>query len=185
MSGFFLYQSQWKMLQPTVSIGKLVATFGLKGELVLSHGLGKKSDFKGIAVLFLEMNRGNQIPYFLESAKPKSNTETWVKLEGLDSKEAAAKVLQKQVWMAEDVFQKAVAANATIALLGYTVTEDGKIIGIVSEVIEQPHQVLCAVMVAGKEALIPLNESTLVNIDRRKKNIKVSLPEGLLDIYLT
>lgn len=172
------------MLQPTVSIGKLVATFGLKGELVLSHGLGKKSDLKGISVLFIEINRGNQIPYFLESAKPKSVTETWVKFEGVDSKEAATKILQKQVWMEEETFQKVVASNATIALLGYTITEDGKMIGTVSEVIEQPHQVLCAVMVEGKEALIPLNESTLLDIDRRKKNIKVSLPEGLLDIYI-
>jgi len=185
MSGFFIYQLFKKMLQPTVSIGKLVATFGLKGELVLSHGLGKKSDFKGVAVLFVEMIRGNQIPYFLENAKPKSITETWIKFEGIDSKETACAILQKQVWMVENAFQKAVATNATIALLGYTVTEAGKLIGTVSEVIEQPHQVLCAVMVGEKEVLIPLNESTLMNIDRIKKIIMVSLPDGLLDIYLT
>jgi 16S rRNA processing protein RimM len=173
------------MLQSTVSIGKIVATFGLKGELVLSHGLGKKSDFKGVTVLFVEMNRGNEIPYFLENAKPKSVAETWIKFEGIDSKEAAASLLQKQVWMAEDAFQKAVAAKAIIALLGYTVIEDGKLIGTVCEVIEQPHQVLCAVMVGEKEVLIPLNESTLINIDRKKNNIRVSLPEGLLAIYLT
>jgi 16S rRNA processing protein RimM len=35
-----------------------------------------------------------------------------------------------------------------------------------------------------KKALIPLHEETLLGIDRKKKIVDVSLPEGLLDIYL-
>ncbi len=172
-------------MQSTVSVGKLVATFGFKGKLVLLHALGSRAELAGVKALFVEMVRGSQLPYFLEQAKAKSNTETWLKFEGIDSKEAASALLQKQVWMLEADFEKAVAPNATIALLGYMVVEAGNEIGLVSEIIEQPHQVLCAVMVDEKEVLIPLNESTLKNIDRRKKKILVELPEGLLDIYLS
>ena len=32
-------------------IGKFVASFGLKGELVLKHNLGKKSSLKGIQAI--------------------------------------------------------------------------------------------------------------------------------------
>ena len=35
-----------------------------------------------------------------------------------------------------------------------------------------------------KEVLIPLNESTLKKIDRKKKEVHVNLPDGLLEIYL-
>jgi 16S rRNA processing protein RimM len=35
-----------------------------------------------------------------------------------------------------------------------------------------------------KEVLIPLNEKTLKKIDRKKKQVYVTLPEGLLEIYL-
>jgi len=171
-------------MKADVSVGKLVATFGLKGELVLLHALGGKTDLKDVKVLFIEQQRGSTIPYFVESAKAKSNTETWVKLEGINTKEAAAFLLQKNAWMTETDFNRQVKPNATIALLGYKVLEDGKEIGIISEIIEQPHQVLCAVMVEGKEALIPLNESTLAGIDRRKKTVSVKLPDGLLEIYL-
>jgi 16S rRNA processing protein RimM len=59
-----------------------------------------------------------------------------------------------------------------------------KPIGKVLEVIEQPLQILLRLEIQGKEVLVPLNESTLVGIDRKKQVINVSLPEGLLDIYL-
>ena len=171
-------------MKADVSVGKLVATFGLKGELVLLHALGGKADLKDVKVLFVEQQRGSTIPYFLESAKAKSAEETWVKLEGINTKEAAAILLQKNAWLTEADFNRHVKPNATIALLGYTVVENGKEIGIISEIIEQPHQVLCAVMVQEKEALIPLNESTLKGIDRKKKTVNVTLPDGLLEIYL-
>jgi 16S rRNA processing protein RimM len=168
----------------TISIGKLVATFGLKGELVLVHGLGGKTELKGVKVLFVEMQRGATLPYFLEYSKPKSSSETWVKLDGIETKEQAVTLLQKQVWLEETDFNRLVKPNATIALLGYEIVEDKKAIGIIGEIIEQPHQVLCSVLVGQKEALIPLNEATLKGIDRKKRQVYVELPEGLLDIYL-
>ena len=53
------------------------------------------------------------------------------------------------------------------------------------EVIEQPHQLLCRLDIKGKEVLVPLSENTLQKIDHRKKQVLVTLPDGLLDIYLT
>jgi 16S rRNA processing protein RimM len=35
-------------------IGKLAASTGLKGELVLQHNLGKKTTLKGLEAIFLE-----------------------------------------------------------------------------------------------------------------------------------
>jgi 16S rRNA processing protein RimM len=167
-----------------ISIGKLVATFGLKGELVLVHALGGKTTLTDVKAIFVEMTRGSLIPYFLESSRPKSVTETWVKLEDVQTKEDASKLLQKQIWVEEADFNKLVKPNATIALLGYQVVEQNKPIGLIGEIIEQPHQVICSILVGNNEALIPLNESTLVKIDRKAKKVFVTLPEGLLDIYL-
>lgn len=171
-------------MQNKISIGKLVATFGLKGELILLHALGGKTELTGTKVLFVEVNRGSMLPYFLEYSKAKSATETLVKLEGIQTKEEGIKLLQKNIWVEEADFNRLVKPNATIALLGYAVIEENREIGIIGEIIEQPHQVLCSVMVEGKEALIPLNESTLVRIDRKTKKVFVNLPAGLLDIYL-
>jgi 16S rRNA processing protein RimM len=171
-------------MDETVSIGKFVATFGLKGELVLKHGLGKKSDLKGLTVLFLEEKGGSKLPYFVAAARAKSEDESLIQLEEIQTKEAAQRLTYKPVWIRDADFEKFVAKNAPISLIGYTVVENRKPLGVISEVIEQPHQVLCTVEVSGKEAYIPLHEETLMGIDRKKKEVHVQLPEGLLAIYL-
>ncbi len=164
-------------------IGKFVATHGVKGDLILVHNLGKKTSLKGLAAIFIEEAKESFIPYFIEKSTIRSETETVLKLEGLNSKESAKKVYPKEVWISEADFKKYTAPSAPIALLGFEMIEDGKLLGIITEVIEQPHQVLCTILVNGKEALIPIHEESLVNVDQKKKQVHVSLPDGLLEIY--
>jgi 16S rRNA processing protein RimM len=40
-------------------------------------------------------------------------------------------------------------------------------------------------MYQGNEALIPLHEESLEKIDKKKKQVHVKLPDGLLDIYIS
>jgi 16S rRNA processing protein RimM len=165
-------------------IGKIVATYGFAGELVLLHALGKKSSLKGLKALFLEEKNGSVLPWFIESARIKSETEIFLKLEGIHTKEAATPVLQKEVWLPEEDFKKYAARSAPASLLGYEVIHEGKSLGNILELIEQPHQMLCRLEIEAKEVLIPLNESSLKKVDQKKKQVVVELPEGLLEIYL-
>lgn len=164
--------------------GKLVAVVGLKGELLLKHTLGKKASLKGLQAIFVEDKKDSFMPWFMESTRIKSDEETYIKLEGVDTREAAAKLSQKEIWLPEPDFKKLAAKSAPVSLLGYTIIENGEAIGEIAEVIEQPHQLLCRLDIKGKEVLIPLNESTLKKIDHKKKQLLVTLPDGLLDIYL-
>lgn len=165
-------------------MGKLVAVFGLKGEMVLKHALGKKSSLKGLAAIFIEEKKESFLPWFVESAKIKSEEDVYIKLEGIDTREAAMKLMQKEVWIPEADFKKLAAKSAPASILGYTIIDDGKPLSEILEVIEQPHQLLCRLEMNEKEVLIPLNEQTIGNIDHKKKQVNVSLPDGLLEIYL-
>ncbi len=160
-----------------------MATFGLKGEVILKHALGKKVALKGVEALFVEMTKGNNIPYFIEHAKAKDHEEIYVKLEGCDTKESSHKLIAKQVWLTEEDFRKQAGKQSAISLLGYSIINEGDNIGTINEVIEQPHQVLLGIQYKGNEALIPLHDETLDNIDHKKKEVHVTLPDGLLDIY--
>ena len=168
----------------TVSIGKFVATFGLQGELILKHALGKKTGLKDLKVLFTEDKSGAQLPYFISSAKAKNHDEVYIKLEGVDTKEAAQLLARKTVWLKKEDFEKHAAPAASISLIGFTIIENGIALGQVTEVIEQPHQVLCTILIDNKEVFIPLHEESLIKLDRKNKAVHVSLPAGLLDIYL-
>jgi len=171
-------------MQEHIHIGKLVATVGLKGELLLKHILGKKTVFKQGDVLFIEIEKNIQLPYFIEKSTSKNNTETILKFESLAIKEQAAKLLQKKIWLAKNDFEKHVSKTAPVNLMGFSVIENEKILGEVQAVIEQPQQILLQINVLQKEVLIPLHEQTLKKIDRKKKQVHVVLPEGLLDVYL-
>ena len=164
-------------------IGKLVSAFGLNGEVVLKHNLGKKSSLKGLAAIFLEERKESFIPWFIESTKIKSEEEVYLKLEGVNTREQTIKLIQKEVWLPEADFKKFSAASSPINLLGYKIIEDGKPLGKILEVIEQPHQLLCRIDLNGKEALIPLHEETIVKLDKKKQEVIVELPPGLLEIY--
>lgn len=165
-------------------IGKLVGTFGLKGELVLKHNLGKKTSLKGLKAIFVEERKESFIPWFIENTKIKNEEEIYLKLESINVREQAIKLTQKEVWLPEEEFKKFSAKSSPINLLGYDIVEGEQVLGKILEVIEQPHQILCRIEFNNKEAYIPLHEETIQKIDRKKQQVIVLLPPGLLEIYL-
>lgn len=164
-------------------IGKFAASFGLKGELVLQHSLGKKTSLKGLETIFTEEGKDNFMPWFITGTSIKNDAETFIKLDGIDTKETARKLTPKEAWITEADFKKFAAKSSAIALLGFSLINEGVDLGEIMEVIEQPHQVLCAILLDGKEALIPIHEESLEKIDQKKRQVHVVLPDGLLDIY--
>lgn len=164
-------------------IGKLASSFGLKGELVLQHSLGKKTSLKGLETIFIEDKKDSFLPYFIQSTSIKNEQEIFIKLEGIETKETARKLTPKEVWLAEDDFKKFAAKSAPISMLGFHLINDKVDLGEILEVIEQPHQILCSILLNGKEALIPIHEASLEKIDQKSKKIFVTLPDGLLEIY--
>ncbi|NCT93628.1 MAG: 16S rRNA processing protein RimM [Chitinophagaceae bacterium] len=167
-----------------VHIGKLAAPFGVKGELILQHALGKKTALKGLEVLFVEEQKGSFLPYFMEEARIKDEEETYLKLEGVNTRETAQRIAGRNVWFTQEDFRKQAGKSAPLSLLGYElITDEGEELGPVEAVIEQPHQVLLRISLNGKEALIPLHEESLDRVDHTKKKLYVILPDGLLDIY--
>ena len=164
-------------------IGKLAASFGLKGELVLEHSLGKKTSLKGLQKIFIEQGKENFLPFFINGVNIKNDREVYLKLEGIDTKETARKLTPKEAWLTEEDFKKYAAASSPIAMLGFHLIHEGNDLGEILEVIEQPHQILCAILLNGKEALIPIHEESLEKIDTKNKKVFVVLPDGLLDIY--
>jgi 16S rRNA processing protein RimM len=165
------------------SIGKIVATFGVAGELIAEHHLGKKTSLKGLETIYVEVKKDELLPYFIEGIRIKTANEIYVKLEGINTKEAARVLVRKQVWLEESEFHKYAGKSAAISLLGFHIIDNGVDIGEILEVIEQPHQLLCRISLEGKDALIPIHEETLQKLDKKKKQVAVDLPDGLLDIF--
>lgn len=186
-SGFFCVQRLsafiLQQMEKYFKIGKIVATHGVTGKVVLQHSLGKVSDLKGTEAIFLEIQKDNLLPYFIKSATSKNEEQTFLELEQIGSPESAKKILRKEVWLAQRDFEKHRHASAPISLLGFTAFDQKENLGEILEVIEQKHQTLCKVMLGKNEAWLPVHEETLKHVDAKKRQVFLQLPDGLLDVY--
>ena len=87
------------------NIGKIVSSFGVRGEMVIIHHLGPKLAISKIKVIFLEPKKDELLPYFVEYAKKRGQDELLVKLEGVETKESVTKFLRREVWIRESEVQ--------------------------------------------------------------------------------
>jgi 16S rRNA processing protein RimM len=116
--------------------GKLVAVHGLKGELILKHELGKKSSLKDVKAIFIEDKKDSFFPWFIETAKARSAEEVLLKLETIDTREAAAKLSQKEIWLTEEDFKTIVCKiSARPIYFGYTIINDKERLSEILEVL--------------------------------------------------
>jgi len=166
------------------NIGKIVSGFGLKGELIVQHHLGKKIAVTKIKVIFLEQKKDELLPYFVENIRKKGDDELYLKLEGINSKEEVSKYIRRDVWMREEEVHTHTQKNNPIGWVGYRILDQGRDLGSIIEIIEQPHQILCRLEIDSKEVLIPINEQTLEKIDHKSRTLVLNLPDGLLEVYL-
>jgi len=168
-----------------LKLGKIISAHGLTGELLLEHTLGKATSLKKVEVLFIEDYKKALLPYFVATTRKKTANAVFITLEGINTRESAQQLVWGAVWIPEELYHQLSSKNAPANLLGYQIVEHEKEIGIISEVIEQPQQLLCKVFIQEQEVLIPLHEDSLLSIDHTAKKVFVQLPDGLLDIYLS
>ena len=68
-------------------------------------------------------------------------------------------------------------------LNGFTLTDSNSgFSGTITSVLQNPGQLLAVVNAPGGEIFVPLHPDLIVRIDRKRKSIEMSLPEGLVKL---
>jgi len=167
-----------------IRIGKIAATHGLQGALILTHIVGNARWLKKEEPLFLEMQKGSFIPFFISASKAANDEEYVVNLEETTTVEAARKLVGKHVYVNETVLSK-YAANSPLLWIGFKVNDANKgELGVVDDMMHTSTQWIARMIINGKEVLLPLVNETIESIDLKKKTLYLDLPEGLLEVYL-
>lgn len=167
-----------------IRIGKIVATHGLGGDVIMTHVAGRKNWLKKDDVLFVALRRDSHIPFFVTHIKSAGVDELIVHLEDTDTVEAAKRLIAKEVFVKEEVLEKSGATDSPLVWIGFEMQDAalGKI-GLITDVFQTPTQWLAAVDHEGHEVLVPLIAPVLRRTDVTRKVVEVQLPEGLLDVY--
>ena len=110
-----------------------------------------------------------------------------VKFEGVDSENDARILLRKNLFLPAQVLPKLSGKNFyDHEVEGFTVidTKFGEV-GIIESVIDLQVNPLLQIMNGSKEVLIPLIEGIVQELDRKKKTMTITAPEGLIELYLS
>jgi len=167
-----------------IRIGKVVATHGLNGALILTHVVGNSNWLKKGQVILLEMQKGSYIPYFIAQFKVNNDKEYVINVEDIDKIESAKRLVTKHVYVDEDILS-AYAKQSPLLWIGFNVIDKTKgRIGTIQDVSQTGYQWLAKVIYVGVEVLIPLIDEMIEKIDIKTKTIEVVLPDGLLEVYL-
>ncbi len=165
-------------------VGKIVATHGLQGAVVLQQIIDNTGWLNKGDVLFIELKRESFIPYFVETAKPANDTEYIITLDDVTSAEDAKKLVGKTVYAKEEVLEKA-KVDSPLMYIGFNLVDKTKGgIGTIEDVLLMGKQWIARLTVDGKEVLVPLVEDMILDVNYKNKFLRMDLPDGLLEIYL-
>jgi len=167
-----------------IRVGKIVATHGLTGSMILTHVIGSSDWLKNEHVLLVEMQKGSYIPYFVAKCKANNAKEYIIEVEDINKIESAKKLVTKHVYVDEAIL-KGYEKQSPLLWIGFILIDKEKgQIGKIEDVVQTGNQWLARLTYHNTEVLIPLIEPLIEKLDIKSKTIKMTLPEGLLEVYL-
>lgn len=165
-------------------VGKIVAVHGLQGAVVLKQIIDDRSWLKKGDALFIELKRDSFIPYFVETAKAANDEDYIITLDDVTNAEDARVLVNKTVYAKEEVLETA-KVDSPLMYIGFNLVDKEKGgLGVIEDVLLVGPQWLARLTIEGKEVLIPLVPDMILDVNKRNKFIRMSLPEGLLEVYL-
>jgi 16S rRNA processing protein RimM len=163
-------------------IGYILKPHGLKGQVTVSLDPEAPEDFSPVKTLFLQNNE-RLLPYFIEAISLKGN-KAYLKLEEVNSPEEAQAISKSPIYLPKTQRPKSGRGEFyDDEVIGFEVFDTtlgllGKIVTVVSA---GPNKLL-SVDHNQKEVLIPLNSPFIDGVNKSRKKITVTLPDGFLEI---
>lgn len=163
-------------------IGKLGKPHGVKGELTFMFE-DDVFDTTDCDYLVLDME-GILVPFFLQEYRFKSNEVVLVKFEGVDTQERARELTGHDVYFPRHLAEEQETASWA-EIIGYRLVNDrdGIPVGVIRSVDDTTVNVLFEVdKPNGHRLLVPASEELITAIDKGRREITLTIPEGLMEL---
>ena len=160
-------------------IGRLGKAHGVKGEVSLQFD-DDIFDRVDADYLVLDID-GILVPFFMEEYRFRSDTVCLVKFCGIDTLQRAQELTGCDVYFPRALAEEADEQPSLASLIGYAIVDvtDGKIVGRITAIDDSTQNILFELE---DGLLIPANDDLIDVIDVEQQQIKMNIPQGLLDI---
>jgi len=162
---------------------------GKQGELIIKLDVDFPEEYKKLESVLIQINRTDTslIPFFISNTQLQNNGTIRIKIDDINSFDEAKALVGKEVYLPMNTLPKLTGNKFYYhEVINFKVidTNLGEI-GNITKILEYPTQAIFEVLNPnGKEILIPIIDEVIVTVDRENKNITVTTPEGLVELYL-
>ncbi len=167
-------------VQDFVEVGKIVKTHGVNGEVIVElDNPAILEDTTEPVVLEIE---GLRVPFFIAQARAVSAQRARVQFDCTHTEQRAKTLVGCKFFVSPDVFDDIDDEYASpSAIVGFSVVD--KRHGDIGKVLSVDNLNINPIMVVGeKQTLIPFHPEFVSKIDFRKRQVRVALPDGLLNL---
>lgn len=167
-------------------LGHITKTHGIKGELVFFLDVDDPSQYDDLESVLIEV-KGELLPFFIESISI-NRDRAIVALEDINTIEQAERLIKCPLYLPLDNLEPITDPDRFYyhEITGFRVVDaDAGKLGTIVTVYTMATQDLIVMAYQGQEILIPVNSAIVQGVDRATKQLNVTLPEGLLDVYLS
>ena len=166
-------------------LGKIVSKYSFKGEVLVKLDADDPELYENMESVFVSM-RNNLIPFFIDKCRLHKSSLLRIDFEEVKTEEAADAIMGSELYLPLS-FLPELKGNKFYfhEIIGFHIHDQvhGDI-GTITGVNDTTSQALFEVEKGEKQLLIPITDEIITKVDREKKMIFVSTPEGLVDLYL-
>ena len=162
-------------------LGTVVAKYSFKGEVLIKLDTDDPEAYLSLHSFLLE-NESRLIPYFTTKVQLHKSQLLRVSVEGIESEKQADIMIGKSVYLPLDQLPKLADDQFYFhEIIGFEVIDplQGPI-GTITGVNDASSQVLLEVEYKNRQILIPLVDELIQQLDKKQKQLYLSIPEGLL-----
>lgn len=162
-------------------IGVINKPHGVKGEVSFTF-TDDIFDRVDCDYLILLMD-GILVPFFIEEYRFRSDNSALVKFEDIDTAEKARMFTNVEVFFPMKYVEEQDEVTSWNYFVGFVVDDvNHGTLGVITDVDDATMNVLFVIESEdGNEVLLPAHEEFILDIDHKKKRVKVNIPEGLLE----
>ena len=165
-------------------LGYVKKTSGLKGMLLVQPDTDRAAHYLGTDAFFLEES-GQAVPYFIEECTLDSKGLMRVRFEEIEDADTARRLVGKKVFLPLHQLPALEGKQFYFhEVIGWkAIDENNRTIGSILDVLDRgPQELLLVKSAVGKEIYLPLADDFILDVDRARRELKLVVPEGLLDL---
>jgi 16S rRNA processing protein RimM len=163
-------------------IGTLAKLHGFKGDYLFITEFSFPKKIEKWETVFIEID-GLPVPFFISSLRITSENSAIIGFEDINSSEQAKEFVGCSVLQLITETGKRNKSLPDETFEGFKVYDkNAGYIGTIDSILEYSQNILFRILNHNQEILVPAIEEYILNVDPKKKELYISVPEGLLDL---